>query len=516
MAKVTITIPGDSGSAEIPHNELDGLQGGGPNEYFHLTEDQYDNLPSILDIPTNTSDLTNDGEDGTNPFITLLDLPSPLGLQGTLDIGNSANDVNIILSNTSGAYTEYKSLGFESYSDDGLNFTLVNPGDLYVGGNSGSGELFGMNPLGLFFQPNTGGQRDVQFMPQSISSGKILFQDVLGSTDEVLAFLSDIPTPTSQNLQSVLDTGNTALDQIIGLLSSDFTLQTSIDSGLINLINTSIGTYSLLEANYLQFADNANISTSVLSSENISFDNTVNTFRLNANGYLEFREFAGQSTTLQFQNNPTNNVILKLPNKNADGDYTIATLDDITAPTTILATSIVDGDTTHAPDGNAVYDALDLKVNKSRIIYHSYTSITGVTGVQVMASLLIPANTYDSIDAFEVIVSGQKSATASPIIYAMYHSTTLNGTTNAIATATALSAANRTGSVQRIISLDSGLARVAQQPNNISMTPYNASSGIGFNFAFNPAVNNYITITVNPTVITEVIEVTSIAIRPLK
>jgi len=30
----------------------------------------------VITIPTNTSDLTNDGEDGTNPFITALDIPA--------------------------------------------------------------------------------------------------------------------------------------------------------------------------------------------------------------------------------------------------------------------------------------------------------------------------------------------------------------------------------------------------------------------------------------------------------
>lgn len=39
----------------------------------------------------------------------------------------------------------------------------------------------------------------------------------------------------------------------------------------------------------------------------------------------------------------------------------IAYLSDITSPTTILTTTITDGDTTHAPDGNAVYDALVAK-----------------------------------------------------------------------------------------------------------------------------------------------------------
>ena len=37
----------------------------------------------VLDIPTNTSDLINDGEDGIHPYITLLDLPSNLILYPT-------------------------------------------------------------------------------------------------------------------------------------------------------------------------------------------------------------------------------------------------------------------------------------------------------------------------------------------------------------------------------------------------------------------------------------------------
>jgi hypothetical protein len=36
----------------------------------------YEGIADITDIPTNTSDLTNDGADGVNPFITALDIPT--------------------------------------------------------------------------------------------------------------------------------------------------------------------------------------------------------------------------------------------------------------------------------------------------------------------------------------------------------------------------------------------------------------------------------------------------------
>lgn len=48
MAKVIITVPNDGGgSIQIPHNELDGLQGLGP-DYIHLSQEEYDNISDIL------------------------------------------------------------------------------------------------------------------------------------------------------------------------------------------------------------------------------------------------------------------------------------------------------------------------------------------------------------------------------------------------------------------------------------------------------------------------------------
>ncbi|MEA9355928.1 tail fiber domain-containing protein [Bacteriovorax sp. PP10] len=49
----------------------------------------------------------------------------------------------------------------------------------------------------------------------------------------------------------------------------------------------------------------------------------------------------------------------------ADGDIPAAKISGLTAVTTVLATAITDADTTHAPDGNSVYDALALKLNTS-------------------------------------------------------------------------------------------------------------------------------------------------------
>lgn len=47
----------------------------------------------------------------------------------------------------------------------------------------------------------------------------------------------------------------------------------------------------------------------------------------------------------------------------ADGDIPAAKITGLPSPTSVLATTIVNSDTTHAPDGNAVFDALGLKMN---------------------------------------------------------------------------------------------------------------------------------------------------------
>jgi hypothetical protein len=65
------------------HNNLLGLNEG---DYIHLTaaeKAKFDSLPNSF--ATKTSDLTNDGEDGVNPFITAQDLPAPVDISGKLD-----------------------------------------------------------------------------------------------------------------------------------------------------------------------------------------------------------------------------------------------------------------------------------------------------------------------------------------------------------------------------------------------------------------------------------------------
>lgn len=59
---------------DLPTNTSD-LNNDGDGNFPFATIDQ---IPTIPTVPTKTSDLTNDGPDGLNPFITANDLPTPL------------------------------------------------------------------------------------------------------------------------------------------------------------------------------------------------------------------------------------------------------------------------------------------------------------------------------------------------------------------------------------------------------------------------------------------------------
>ena len=98
------------------------------------------------DIPTNTSDLTNDGADGVNAFITALDIPTYTtpSIQDVLtDGGDTAEDSAIYFTNTANDFettiNEYGDgqIFFRSVINDGG--TSIGAGSIYVGNLSGSG-----------------------------------------------------------------------------------------------------------------------------------------------------------------------------------------------------------------------------------------------------------------------------------------------------------------------------------------------------------------------------------------
>jgi len=166
------------------------------------------------------------------------------------------------------------------------------------------------------------------------------------------------------------------------------------------------------------------------------------------------------------------------------------------------------------PISTATQTAINLKVNKSKFISQGYTQLTGVTVTTVIASLLIPANTYVSGEGFEIILTPNKSTTAATINFSLSHDTVINGTANAITTGTALSTANRAGYIMRALVIDGTTLRNSLNNGSNSNIPI-AGTAVGSTTTFNPAVDNYITLTGNPTVSSEIVGFNSLSIRQL-
>ena len=164
------------------------------------------------------------------------------------------------------------------------------------------------------------------------------------------------------------------------------------------------------------------------------------------------------------------------------------------------------------PVSTATQTALNAKQDK--VIKQGYTTLTGVTGTQVLASLLIPADWIAGGDGIEIVVVPNKSTTASAVNFLLYHDTTVNGTTNAISTATSLTTSQRMAFIQRIMSLNSTTLYNCLPVASTSLIPI-AATGATPTTTFNPTVNNYITLTVNPTVGSETTGFNQFFIRKL-
>jgi hypothetical protein len=85
------------------------------------------------DVPTNTSDLINDGEDGINPFITAADIVTP-SFQDTITVNKTADEVELLYTFfTGGTFTPALSPpGFLLYT---IYIKLAQNGGYYVYGN---------------------------------------------------------------------------------------------------------------------------------------------------------------------------------------------------------------------------------------------------------------------------------------------------------------------------------------------------------------------------------------------
>jgi hypothetical protein len=165
---------------------------------------------------------------------------------------------------------------------------------------------------------------------------------------------------------------------------------------------------------------------------------------------------------------------------------------------------------------SAIQTQVDSKLNKNKFIRQNLTTITGVTGQSVICSILIPANTYVSGEGFDIIAAYRKSATVSNITFNIYHDTVVNGISSTINSGFIVSTALSSVLFIRSLFIDGTTLRNAIPAAANSASPYtNFPGSAASTTTFNPSVNNYITITGNPTVVSEVVGVNFVSIRPL-
>lgn len=182
-----------------------------------------------------------------------------------------------------------------------------------------------------------------------------------------------------------------------------------------------------------------------------------------------------------------------------------------------VADVITDGVTTVAPSQNAVFDALALKSDKSRTLYASGASLTGVATESNVQTLLIPANTIQSEDAYTLTIPTYKSATAATITYNVYHGTSSGARTTLIGTFLVASGTRGT-TFQRFLSFVSGNMYSNINFSTNTNNPFTATGGAlsAQTLAFTTSVDNYITISANPSVTSEVIQVLDMSLTPRK
>lgn len=260
-------------------------------------------------------------------------------------------------------------------------------------------------------------------------------------------------------------------------------------------------------------------STSLLGSGNLAVGDALVVNPLSQFASTTSAQLAGVISNetgtgfVVFSDSPTLSGTPKAPTQSANDNTTkIATTAYADAK---VANTITDGVTTIAPSENAVFDALALKTNANRFVFQNTTSITGVTGENVVTSFKIPAGAYTSNDGFTFSMSMDKSTTALTVTYKVYVGTTANALTQQVAQAV-ITGANRRGDIVRYYIINGGNLDTSV---NFMSSAQSGLSGLGSpNTPYAVTMSNdlWFTVTANPTVITETTGVLFTSITPLK
>jgi len=308
----------------------------------------------------------------------------------------------------------------------------------------------------------------------------------------------------SQDLQSVLDEGNTATNgteilelspNLVGILS---------DEGYIGVtsIDQEIGIY----------LGTADLGDGIEGYINIINSSTGAEIRIRASNITEERDvqFPDKDGTIAFLDDITGGAVDSV---NGQTGVVVLDSDDINEGATNLyftdaralgaipdATPTVKGiaklytslgsNTDGAVDQNTVNSALSAKANAPLIDTVSSSALTGVTTEGILKSYLIEAGTYSASEILNFANDLYKTGTAGTVTSRLYTNTT-NSLSGASLLATNISTAgNRKVPLRRQLVLKNGNIEVLLATASTPDDNVNSSSPATI-VTFNPAVDNY-------------------------
>ena len=298
-------------------------------------------LATFPTIPTNTSDLINDGDDGISHFITLNDLPSNIIVYPTTVASDISTYFKLVSSITDPSYNTTAvdvSTGAITTTDQLISSLATSTN--FIVGNPG---VFNITTIGNISKVSGSGEAEFYFR---------VYKRTLAGTETLIV--------QSSNTIPVINTGY-----------SEFSA-----TGLWN-----DGTF--------------------LSTDRIVIKYYANRIAGGSNPTYQF-QFGGITPVRTLLPIPL--TVVPTLSLDGLSDVTISTVADkqllaydsatlLWKNKTVVEDTIVDAVTDKAPSQNAVFDALQFT---RRLIANGTGSVTGTTAETIITSLTIPANTLDS------------------------------------------------------------------------------------------------------------------------
>lgn len=420
------------------------------------------NKPIIPIAPTKTSDLINDGDNGTSHFISLEDLPS-----------------NIILYPTTAASTVsgyYKLVS--SITDPSYNTVAV---DIPTG--------------------------------------------VITTTGQLIASLVTSPGIIIGNpgIFNIVTVGNITRTSGSGTAEFYFEVYKRTSAGTESLITTSDVTLPVLNTGYSEFSASALWNDGIfLSTDSIVLKFYANRISGGSNPSYQF-QFGGTSPVRTLVPVPlavvpvvaveqlsnfsdvsyssvidTDSLMIKDITTSLWKRFTFDNLKTLIRST--LLTGFSSSNTTSVVATDTILEAIgklqgQLGVRQAWLVKDSVptSALTGSTVLtQIGNTIVIPAGTFSANDALIMdSFSVSKIGTSGTLFWRLGHNTTdsISGV-NIIASAT-LTATQITGNMQRTFEINGGLLKNRLGGTTTGFTDKNASTGAGLSISFDPTITNY-------------------------